>query len=103
MPKLQSFKIVGLILKFNSLDHMAPHFHVIKPGGKWEIRVYFLTCTQSFLDIKYKKPPNPPSDFDGISKNERKELLEKVLKNRDRLLIEWEHKVKVMENHNANI
>jgi hypothetical protein len=81
---------------------MEPHFHVIKPGGKWEIRVYFLTCTEDFLDRKYKKPANPAADFDGISKSERKELLDQVLKNRATLLIEWETKVNVTDNYNAN-
>lgn len=101
MPKLETFKIEGLVLKFNSLDHMEPHFHAIKPGGKWEIRVYFLTCTEGFLDLKYKKPPNPPADFDGISKGEIKELLEQIVKHRGQLLREWETKVLVMEKYNA--
>ena len=102
MPKLKTFKIEGLILKFNSLDHMEPHFHVIKPGGKWEIRIYFLTCTEVFLHFEYKKPPNPPMSFDGISKGERKELLEQIIKHRTQLFDEWQRKVEVAENHNAN-
>lgn len=102
MPKLESFKIEGLILKFNSSDHLEPHFHVIKPGGKWEIRVYFLSCTKDFLNFKYKKPPNPPPKFDGISLSEKKELLEQLLKNRGKLLREWERKVNVRENYDAS-
>lgn len=101
MPKLEAFKIEGLILKFNSLDHLEAHFHVLKPGGKWEIRIYFLSCTEDLLDLEYKKPPNPSADFDGMSKSERKELLKQVLGNRAELLAEWEKKVKVMENYDA--
>jgi len=101
VPKLEAFKIEGLELKFNSLDHMAPHFHVKKPGGKWEIRVYFLTCTEDLLHIEYKRPPDPPSGFAGITKSERKELLQLVLQNRAQLLQEWENKVVVTENFNA--
>ena len=101
MPKVVAFKVAGLILKFNSLDHMQPHFHALKQGGKWEIRVYFLTCTDDFLDLDYKQPSNQPLTFDGISKSERKELLEKIIANRAELLAEWETKVKVMDNYNA--
>lgn len=99
MPKLETFKVEGLILKFNSQDHMPQHIHVLKPGGKWEIRVYFMTCTEDFLHYVYKKPPDPPDSFDGISKSERKELLDKVLQNRAELLAEWERKVAVRENN----
>jgi hypothetical protein len=102
VPKVEAFKVEGLNLKFNSLDHMEPHFHVLKPGSKWEIRVYFLSSDEETLHIKYKKPPNPPANFDGISKSERKDLLEKVLKYRAELFREWEAKVQVMENYNAN-
>lgn len=101
MPKLETFRVEGLILKFNSSDHMPQHIHVLKLGGKWDIRVYFMTCMEGFLDYDYKKPPNPPDDFDGISKSERKELLEKILQHRVELLAEWERKVEVSENNAA--
>ena len=58
MGKLQSFKIDGLDLFFNSNDHRPEHFHVRKSGA-WEIRVYFLLCSKGkelVCDIKY--PPN---------------------------------------------
>jgi len=102
MPRLETFSIEGLTIKFNSLDHMEPHFHVIKPGGKWEIRVYFLSCTEDFLHIEYKKPPNPPVNFDGISKGERKDLLEQVMKYQTQLFDEWRRKVEVAENYYAD-
>ena len=102
MPKVEAFHIEGLQLKFNSLDHMMPHLHVIKPGGKWEIRVYFLSCTDGYLNYDYKKPPNPPSGFRGITAKEKGQILEKVLEKRTQLLSEWEKKVNVTENYNAH-
>lgn len=99
MPKLETFTVEGLILKFNSLDHRPPHLHVLKPGGQWELRVYFMSCTEEFLHFEYKKPPNPPANFDGISKSERKELLAKICQNRAELLGEWERKVEMRDSH----
>jgi len=81
---------------------MEPHFHVIKPGKKWEIRIYFLTCSENFLHMEYKRPSNPPANFDGISKGERKELLDYVLKHQTQLLMEWQKKVRTVVNYNAN-
>jgi hypothetical protein len=99
VPKLETFTLEGLTLKFNSYDHLPEHIHVLQPGGKWEIRVYFMSCNEGFLDFEYKKPPDPPAGFDGISKSERKQLLEKILQFRLELLAEWEKKVDVSEKY----
>lgn len=93
MGKVQSFKLEGLDLFFNSNDHMPPHFHVRKPGA-WEIRVYFLLCSKEkglIFDIKY--PPNAQ-----ISSKDENRILKLVLENRSHLLMEWEKKVCIKED-----
>jgi hypothetical protein len=93
LGKLQSFKIDGLDLFFNSNDHRPEHFHVRKSGA-WEIRVYFLRCSKGkelVCDIKY--PPNAQ-----ISTKEKNKILKLVLENRSKLLIEWEQKVCIKED-----
>ncbi len=88
MAKVQSFKIDGLDLFFNSNDHRPEHFHARKSGA-WEIRVFFMLCSQEkdlVIDPKY--PPKPQ-----ISSKEKNKILKLVLENRSKLLIEWEQKV----------
>lgn len=92
MAKVQSFKIDGLDLFFNSNDHSPEHFHARKSGA-WEIRVYFMLSSQEnglIFDCKY--PPNPQ-----ISSKEKNKILKLVLENRSKLLDEWEKKVCIKE------
>ena len=58
MGRVDAFAIGGLDLWFNSHDHGPPHFHVRRPG-EWEIRVYFLDCTEEVLvfDQKWGREP----------------------------------------------
>ncbi|MGK7931155.1 MAG: DUF4160 domain-containing protein [Microcystaceae cyanobacterium] len=92
MGKVDSFRIDGLRLFFNSHDHLPPHFHAIK-SGEWEIRVYFLLCSQEKgLKFDSKFARHPPSS------KEQKKILDYVLKNRASLLEEWEAKVCIKEN-----
>ena len=44
MGKVGCITLAGLSLWFNSNDHLPPHFHVNKTG-EWEIRIYFLRCS----------------------------------------------------------
>jgi len=81
---------------------MEPHFHVTKSGEKWDVRVYFLTCTEGFLHMEYKRPRNPPANFDAISRAKRRELLELVLKHQAELFGEWQRKVRIAENYDAD-
>ncbi len=93
MGKVESFKLEGLDLFFNSNDHMPPHIHVRKPGA-WEIRVYFLLCRKEkglVFDIKY--PLNAQ-----VSSKEENRILKLVLENRSKLLMEWERKVCIKED-----
>lgn len=85
MGKLGCIEIAGLSLWFNSSDHLPPHFHANKPG-EWEIRIYFLRCSEAGLDFDVKWGNGP------IGRHQR-ELLRMVLANRTTLLEEWEQKV----------
>ncbi len=87
MGKVDCFQVPGVELYFNSSDHLPPHFHVHKPD-KWEIRVYFLTSTESGLhyDVKWLSGGSVPAPI-------LKELLVNVLAHRVELLLEWERKV----------
>ncbi len=86
--KVDSLRIGGLDLWFNSSDHLPPHIHVRKPG-EWEVRVYFTLCTRSRLEIRAVWP----SDAKGPRGWQRLELLQGIEKNKSRLLEEWERKV----------
>lgn len=88
MPKVQAFSIPGLEVRFYSSDHLPPHIHVIDVG-EWEIRVYFLRCTNDQLDYDIKWPKG----FDGPQRNVRKQILQQVLKHRGDLFDEWERTV----------
>lgn len=85
MGKVDCIQIEGLILWFNSNDHLPPHFHVSRTG-EWEIRIYFLRCSDRRLDFDIKWG-------DGPSRRLQRELLSMVLENRTALFVEWEQKV----------
>jgi hypothetical protein len=85
LGRVDCIDIEGLRLWFNSNDHLPPHFHVTKTG-EWELRVYFLHCTQSHLDFDKKWGREP-------SRKILEQLLRSVLQNHAGLLEEWELKV----------
>jgi Domain of unknown function (DUF4160) len=91
LAKVEAFSINGLKLLFYSNDHRPPHFHA-KKDGCWEIRVRFLTCSQSHLDFEYKFPKNPQPGR-CLSSKEEQTLMALVLEHRSDLLREWESKV----------
>jgi hypothetical protein len=88
LGKVDCFAISGLRVLFYSSDHPPPHIHVIKPEA-YEIRVYFLDCTENYLAMEIKWPRNGK----GPDGREARELLDLVLANRVQLLEEWERKV----------
>jgi hypothetical protein len=93
LGKVQSFKIDGLDLFFNSNDHNPPHFHARK-SGSWEIRVdILLSSIENGLVFTVKYPLNPE-----ISSKDKKQILKLVLENRSTLLEEWEQKVCIKED-----
>jgi len=46
--RVEAIEIEGLEMWFNSSDHLPEHLHV-RRRGEWEIRVYFLLCTDDEL------------------------------------------------------
>lgn len=91
LGKVECFSIAGLDIYFRSLDHDPPHIHVLR-RGEWEIRVRFLTCTETFLDYEMKWPPLIDR---GPGAGDRKAIRAAVLEYQLQLLEEWTRKVKV--------
>jgi hypothetical protein len=85
MGRVEAFSVAGLDLWFNSHDHAPPHFHARRPGI-WEIRIYFLTCTEHLADFEIKWGNRPSS-------KELKQLVTAGVGCREALLEEWEAKV----------
>ena len=92
MGRVSAFEIDGMDLWFNSSDHLPPHFHARKPGS-WEIRVFFLLCSDGHLESEKKWPPGRPSPRN----REREAILRATLEHRAELLEEWEQKVRTKE------
>lgn len=67
-------------------DHDPPHIHV-KRRGEWEIRVFFLLCTDTKLEFncKWGKKDPPAKALAAI--------LKAVVDHQAELLKEWEQKV----------
>jgi Domain of unknown function (DUF4160) len=84
--QVEAFTIEGLKFWFNSSDHLPPHLHV-KRRGDWEIRVFFLECTENNLDCEQKWGRKGPSAIN------RAAILKAVLEHRVTLLEERERKV----------
>ena len=61
MGRVESVATEGLELWFNSSDHLPQHFH-LKRRGEWEIRVYFLLCTDGDLVFDRKWGKKDPAD-----------------------------------------
>jgi hypothetical protein len=87
LGQVEAFEIDGLKLWINSSDHLPAHFHA-KRRGQWEIRVFFLECTDNNLSFNVKWGRRGPSAAD------RAAILELVLGHRAVLLQEWELKCK---------
>ncbi len=85
MGRVGAFSVAGLDMWFNSHDHPPPHFHA-RRAGVWEVRVYFLTCSECSLDYDLKWGRLP-------SGRELRELVAGVVEHRVTLLEEWEAKV----------
>ncbi|MGA2594511.1 MAG: DUF4160 domain-containing protein [Bryobacteraceae bacterium] len=86
MGRVEAFALAGLELWFNSSDHLPPHIHV-KRRGEWEIRVFFLLCTDSELAFNRKwGRRDPPAAAQSAIRNA-------VVEHRAEPLREWEQKV----------
>ena len=96
MGVVSSFSIQGLDIYFNSLDHFPPHFHV--ECAAWHIRVFIDSSSlERGLHFQYKLPKKPPRKFRGLSKKQKRELLQKVINHKAELLSEWGKKVCIRE------
>ncbi len=88
MPRLEVFEIEGLVLVFYSNDHDPPHFHV-KRRGEWELRIFFLECTEDHLASEEVFSKRGCS----MGAKHRRTLCRLIDGHRGELLREWERKV----------
>jgi hypothetical protein len=58
MGRVDTFRLPGLDLWFNSSDHLPPHFHAEKLG-LWEVRVFFLRDPSEMVEKKWGREPRP--------------------------------------------
>lgn len=88
MGKVDAFSLAGVDLWFNSSDHLPPHFHASR-RGEWEVRVFFLLCTERRIEwsLKWKDRKR------GTPQRALAELRDLSVKFRAELLAEWEAKV----------
>jgi hypothetical protein len=85
MAILECFSISGLKLWFWSNDHNPPHFHA-KKEGTWEVRVLFLEASSNMFETVWGDK--------AFSAKDRRALEAMVETCRDKILKEWEEKVK---------
>jgi hypothetical protein len=86
--RVEAFSIAGLDLWFNSSDHRPPHFHA-RRAGEWEVRVFFLLCTDTHLEVSVKWRDRRRH----ISRKHLEALRVAAVQFREPLLEEWEVKV----------
>jgi hypothetical protein len=86
--RVDAFSAAGLDLWFNSSDHLPPHFHA-RRAGEWELRVFFLMCTETHLEVSLKWMDRKR----GVSRTHLEALREGAVRFRVELLKEWEAKV----------
>jgi len=88
MGRVGAFGVAGLDLWFTSSDHLPPHFHASR-RGQWEVRVFFLLCTDRHLEWSLKWKDRRRT----ISRGVLESLRERSIRFRVQLLEEWEAKV----------
>ncbi|MCG6925648.1 MAG: DUF4160 domain-containing protein [Acidobacteria bacterium] len=88
MGRVDAFSIAGLDLWFSSSDHLPPHFHA-RRAGEWEIRVFFLLCTDRHLEVSVKWRDRNRS----IGRKHLEALREAAVQFREEIMEEWEVKV----------
>jgi len=88
LGRVDAFSVPGVELWFNSSDHLPPHFHASK-RGEWEIRVFFLLCTEVHIEwsLKWKDRRR------AVPRRALAELRGQSVRFRAELLAEWEAKV----------
>ncbi len=88
MGKVDSFSVPEVELWFNSSDHLPPHFHASR-RGEWEVRVFFLLCTEERIEwsLKWKDQRR------AIPRQALEALRDGSVRFRLEPLAEWEAKV----------
>ena len=84
VARVDCIAVPGVELFFNSLDHLPPHFHALRPG-EWEVRVYFLKERAQMLDLKWRQQ--------GMTGATRRALTKLAEEHREDLLQEFDEKV----------
>jgi Domain of unknown function (DUF4160) len=85
---VDAFSVPGIELWFNSSDHLPPHFHASRRGA-WEIRVFFLLCTETHLEWSLKWKDRRRT----VARRALRKLRAKAVQCRAELIAEWEAKV----------
>jgi len=83
MGRVEALEVAGLVLWFNSNDHLPPHLHAERPG-KWGVAIRFLRPRDEMIEVIWGRGP---------SGRERRELLDRVEARRFELHAEWARKV----------
>jgi hypothetical protein len=86
--RVDAFSIAGVDLWFASSDHRPPHFHA-RRAGEWEVRVFFLLCTDRHLEVSVKRGDRKRS----IGRKHLEALRGAAVQFREELMEEWEVKV----------
>jgi hypothetical protein len=89
MGDVEAFAVDGIKCYFPSADHYPQHFEAYR-RGKYVVRVYFLRTTRKRgLNWDYKLHMRGG----GFTAADQQALYEMVMKNKRRLLSEWNTKV----------
>lgn len=85
MGRVEAFRLEGIECWFYSQDHRPPHFHA-RRRGQWEVRVFFLKDGAEMIE-------RVQGLRGRISARHLNALCRRAERFREKLLIEWEHKV----------
>jgi hypothetical protein len=90
MAKVAAFTLDGYELIFYPKDHKPEHFHLVRLGYLWEIKVLFMLCTNTHLEIRSKKPSWWAANYNPLPKNKTRILLELISEHQDALKAQWD-------------
>ena len=90
MAKVTAFTLDGYELVFYPKDHEPEHFHLFRLVHSWEIKVLFMLCTNSHLEIRRKRPSWWAINYNPLPKNKTKILLGLISEHREALKAQWD-------------
>jgi len=91
MVKVAAFALDGYELIFYPKDHAPEHFHLSQLGERWEMKILFMLCTQTHLEIRAKRPSRWPINYNPLSKSKTKELLLLIDQHKIALEAQWDY------------